>query len=62
MYSIQTAKFISILAAVCSLRLDFESFTLNGIGNTQEVMLDDAGAAAGAALCRDSMTVTVRDC
>ena len=52
-YLISSLMNISIHPAVCYLRLDFETFTLNGNGGTT------APARADEGLCLDSFTVTV---
>ena len=40
---------------ICWLRLDFESFTLLGTGNT-----DETDGTTGGGLCLDSFTVSVK--
>ena len=44
------------LPDVCSLRLDFESFTIQGTGNTAE---GDTNAGTNGGVCLDSFSVTV---
>ena len=52
---------ISYYLDVCHLRLDFETFSILGTGNSQEVNLDDDGVTAlpGGGQCLDTFDVTV---
>ena len=49
-------------SGVCAFRLDFESFSIAALGNSEEAILAAVGPpaiTAAPAVCRDTMTATV---